>query len=116
MESDIERHVGATGRKTATSDVSPKGNYACLEPQTTIYKWMFQLDDSKSLYRKWLFHQTSSYKWLFGVPGGNIGSRNSDGNIALAILGLKGYFQHTETGTHPLYKPLPTGNKKGFLS
>ena len=36
-----------------------------LEPQTTIYKWMFQLDDSKSLYRKWLFHQTSIYKWLF---------------------------------------------------
>ena len=30
---------------------------------------MFQLDDSKSLYRKWLFHQTSIYKWLFGVPG-----------------------------------------------
>ena len=26
-------------------------------------------DDSKSLYRKWLFHQTSIYKWLFGVPG-----------------------------------------------
>ena len=25
-----------------------------LEPQTTIYKWLFQLDDSKSLYRKWL--------------------------------------------------------------
>ena len=23
-------------------------------------------DDSKSLYRKWLFHQTSIYKWLFG--------------------------------------------------
>ena len=23
-----------------------------LEPQTTIYKWLFQLDDSKSLYRK----------------------------------------------------------------
>ena len=32
-----------------------------LEPQATIYKWMFQLDDSKSLYRKWLFHQTSIY-------------------------------------------------------
>ena len=30
---------------------------------------MFQLDDSKYLYRKWLFHQTSIYKWLFGVPG-----------------------------------------------
>ena len=40
-----------------------------LEPQTTIYKWLFQLDDSKSLYRKWLFHQTSIYEWLFGVPG-----------------------------------------------
>ena len=40
-----------------------------LEPQTTIYKWLFQLDDSKSLYRKLLFHQTSIYKWLFGVPG-----------------------------------------------
>ena len=25
-----------------------------LEPQTTIHKWLFQLDDSKSLYRKWL--------------------------------------------------------------
>ncbi len=41
----------------------------CLEPQTTIYKWLFQLDDSQSLHRKWLFHQTSIYKWLFGVPG-----------------------------------------------
>ena len=25
-----------------------------LEPQTTIHKWLVQLDDSKSLYRKWL--------------------------------------------------------------
>ena len=40
-----------------------------LEPQTTIYKWLFQLDDSQSLHRKWLFHQTSIYKWLFGIPG-----------------------------------------------
>ena len=40
-----------------------------LEPQTTIYKWLFQLDDSKPLHRKWLFHQTSIYKWLFRVPG-----------------------------------------------
>ena len=48
-----------------------------LEPQTTIYKWLFQLDDSKSLHRKWLLHQTSIFKWLFGVPGiylGNISS------------------------------------------
>ena len=27
-----------------------------LEPQTTIYKWLFQLDDFKSLHWKWLFH------------------------------------------------------------
>ena len=40
-----------------------------LEPQTTIYHWLFQLDDSKSLYRKCLFHQTSILNWLFGVPG-----------------------------------------------
>ena len=33
---------------------------------------MFQLDDSKSLYRKWLFHQTSIYKWLaLGFQGVN---------------------------------------------
>ncbi len=25
-----------------------------LEPQTTIDKWLFQLDDSQSLHRKWL--------------------------------------------------------------
>ena len=42
-----------------------------LEPQTTIYKCWFQLDESQFLHRKWLFHQTSIYKWLFGVPGGN---------------------------------------------
>ena len=25
-----------------------------LEPQTTIYTWLFQLDDSQFLHRKWL--------------------------------------------------------------
>ncbi len=40
-----------------------------LEPQTTINKRLFQLDDSKSLHRKWLFHQRSTLNWLFGVPG-----------------------------------------------
>ena len=43
--------------------------YIYLEPQTTIYKWLFQLDDSQSLHRKWLFHQTCIFNWLFGVPG-----------------------------------------------
>ena len=32
-------------------------------------KWLFQLDDSKSLDRKWLYHQTSIKIWLFMVPG-----------------------------------------------
>ena len=31
--------------------------------------WLFQLDDSKSLHKKWLFHQTSIKKWLLRVPG-----------------------------------------------
>ena len=47
----------------------PLDIYIYLEPQTTIDKWLFQLDDSQSLHRKWLFHQTSIFKWLFGVPG-----------------------------------------------
>ena len=29
----------------------------------------YQMDDSKSLHGKWLFHKTSIKKWLFGVPG-----------------------------------------------
>ena len=29
--------------------------YIYLEPETSVYKWLFQLDDSKSLYRKRLF-------------------------------------------------------------
>ena len=38
-------------------------------PKQPFINGLFQLDDSKSLYRKWLFHQTSIYNWLFGVPG-----------------------------------------------
>ena len=45
--------------------------YIYLELQTTNSLWLFQLEDSKSLHGKWLFHQTSMYKWLFGVPGEN---------------------------------------------
>ena len=40
-----------------------------LELQTTSFFWLFQLDDSKSLHKKWLFHQTSTKRWLFSVPG-----------------------------------------------
>ena len=39
-----------------------------LGPQTTIYTWYFQLDDSKSLHRKWLFsNQTSILNLLFRI-------------------------------------------------
>ena len=40
-----------------------------LALQATICKWLYQLDDSKSLHRKWLFDQTSILHWLFRVPG-----------------------------------------------
>ena len=30
------------------------------------------MDDCQSLHRKWLFHQTSIFKWLFGVPGQDV--------------------------------------------
>ena len=43
--------------------------YIYLELQTTSFLWLFQLDDSKSLHKKWLYHQTSIKKWLFRVPG-----------------------------------------------
>ena len=33
-----------------------------LEPETSTLNWLFQLDDSKSLHEKWLFHQTSIKK------------------------------------------------------
>ena len=65
--------VNCTKRRLRTGDVCCFSVdfwiYNCLEPQTAIYKWLFQLDDSQSLHRKWLFHQTSIFKWLFGVPG-----------------------------------------------
>ena len=38
-------------------------------PRPTSSLWLFQLDDSKPLHGKWLFHQTSIKNWLFRVPG-----------------------------------------------
>ncbi len=46
-----------------------KTNSLFLEPETFTLKWLFQLDDSKSLRMKWLFHQTAIKNWLFRVPG-----------------------------------------------
>ena len=42
------------------------------EPHTTIYKWLFQLDDSKSLYRKWL--EITKHPLKNGWPWGSTGS------------------------------------------
>ena len=53
-----------TGAHTHTLIISYYLNNLHLEPQTTIYKWLFQLGDSKSLHRKWLFHQTSIKKMV----------------------------------------------------
>ena len=55
-----------------------------LEPETSVYKWLFQLDDSKSLYRKWLFkHQFETFIKLVGW-----GSRSLYPLYMAIILGL----------------------------
>ena len=48
-----------------------------LEPQTTIYKWMF--GETTIFYIKIWNHpiETSIYKWLFGVPGSDQVQRNN---------------------------------------
>ena len=66
-----------TTSKWAT--LSPSWN-----PKQPFKKWMFQWDDSKSLYRKWLFHQTSMKKWLFGVPGCYVFFHVATGNLKLS--------------------------------
>ena len=33
-----------------------------LEPETSVYKWLFQLDDLESLHEKWLFHQKHPFQ------------------------------------------------------
>ena len=45
------RCIGRWRRYIMKSDML-KNHRLLLEPQTTIYKWLFQLDDSKSLYRQ----------------------------------------------------------------
>ena len=36
--------------------------YIRLEPETFVYKWLFQLDDSKPLHKKWWFHHLHPFK------------------------------------------------------
>ena len=33
-----------------------------LEPETSVYKWLFRLDDLKSLHEEWLFHQKHPFQ------------------------------------------------------
>ena len=41
-----------------------------LEPETSIFEWLFQLDDLDSLHEQCLFHHFHPFlNWLFGVPG-----------------------------------------------
>ena len=44
------------------------GIYSYLEPQTTIYKWLFQLGDSKSLHRNGCF---TKHPFINGWPWGS---------------------------------------------
>ena len=45
-----------------------------LEPQTTIYKWLFQLDDSQSLHRKWL--EITKHPFFNGCLGFQVGVKH----------------------------------------
>ena len=73
-------------------------SFTYLEPHGQPFINGFQLDDSKSLYRKWLFHQTSIYKWLalgfqvvtvfltlFGEKNANV-EKNMDPIVELLTL------------------------------
>ena len=53
-----------------------------------MYKWLFQLDDSKSLHRKWLFNQTSMFEWLFGVPGMHVIQNSGEPQRIIGCLPL----------------------------
>ena len=72
-------------------------SYCSLEPETSIYKWLFRLDDLESLHEKWLFHQTSILNWLFGVPGGTIQMEESE-NLSCMDVRLM------DTGSFPTPK------------
>ena len=56
---DVDEHWGAINGATSLPGT-------LKQPFFNVF---FQLDDSKFLHAKWLFHQTSISSWLFGVPG-----------------------------------------------
>ena len=51
------------------SSLMPKRCKVSLEPETSVYKWLFQLDDSEPLHKKKVVSPCpSTWNWLFGVP------------------------------------------------
>ena len=87
--------------------VSRKG----LEVETTTLKWVFQLDDSKSLHEKWVFHQTSILNWLFRVPGEDFLSRIVPTNHPLRIIPGTWVSLWSLEPPYPYYEP----HNFGFL-
>ena len=59
------RNAGNGGN--STTQFQREYTISTWNPKQPFINWLFQLDDSQSLYTKWLFHQTSIYKWLFGA-------------------------------------------------
>ena len=81
-----------------------------LELQTTIFKWLFQLDVSTSLLEKLLFHQTSIQNWLFRVPGISYTVCSHHSFVGPSSLGAKS-FRYRLSIHHPLrvFIGTPTG-------
>ena len=90
------------------SAFSEKGQVNFPELQTTSFLCLFQLDDSKSLHKKWLFRQTSTKK------NGCLGYQVSIKGIPLVwmmklpILNHP-FRQHKKTPTEVLGISLPPG-------
>ena len=82
-----------------------------LELETSNYKWLFQLDDSKSLPKTWLFHQTSIKNWLLRVPGRYL----PESSIKISARRTpKGFFQPAggKTCSTPRVFSLPKSSNK----
>ena len=82
--------------------------YIYLELQTTIFKWLFQLDVSTSLLEKLLFHQTSIQNWLFRVPGISYTVCSHHSFVGPSSLGAKS-FRCRVSIHHPVFIGTPTG-------
>ena len=100
-----EKNIGVLG-KVPKVTISEK-HHKNLEPETSTLKWLFQLDDSKSLYRKWLEITISIHLKLvgFGVPGRYQNKKKQTTNQPFA----------DEDGPEG-FQGFPSLNKHGLLS